>query len=69
VIRPAGMIWHIAGHRISPLLMSRSEQPARVLVLTPRPGLLFCSGFSRRSSSSVSSFLLGQRRKSYACVT
>jgi len=35
----AGMIWHIAtatGH-----FSVRAEQPARVSVLTPRPGFLF----------------------------
>jgi len=43
VIRPAGMIWHIAGPPDIPSPIVRSEQPTRVQVLTPGPGLLFCT--------------------------
>ena len=39
VIRLAGMIWHIAGP--PDFLSVRAGQPARVSVLTPRPGFLF----------------------------
>jgi hypothetical protein len=35
----AGIIWHIAGP--PGFLSIRAEQPARVSVLTPRPGFLF----------------------------
>jgi len=35
------MIWHIAGPPDIPSPLARSEQPARVRVLTPGPGLLF----------------------------
>jgi hypothetical protein len=47
----AGMIWHIAGP--PDFLSIRAEQPARVSVLTPRPGFLLAGGTYGRSISSA----------------
>jgi hypothetical protein len=47
----AGMIWHIAGP--PDFLSARAEQPARVSVLTPRPGFLFAGSPYARSMSWV----------------
>lgn len=50
MIRPAGMIWHIAGPPDIPSPVDRSEQPARVQVLTPGPGLLSVTKETRNYS-------------------
>ncbi len=47
----AGMIWHIAGP--PDFLSLRAEQPARVSVLTPRPGFLFSGATYGRFMSSA----------------
>ena len=44
----AGMIWHMVG--LPDFLSVRAGQPARVWVLTPRPGFLVCGALNREAA-------------------